>query len=239
MQNLDTEIIPSTVAQERSSKRKRRTIIAIVVLLVLSVMTMLVQSMIPLMFDLVPWMEQAYYIGVTYGLPLTFLILALALGASIALLMSKTRSYKQRWMQSFRVVYLVLMSIAFLFLVMMQIGISIDTSGSFGKGENYQEIAAFQGDTEDIRMGKFYLNGDLLLERFEDYQIEYNPITGDSTRFELKWISGSEYFIVAPKGHAAADTLFVKITDNQPAYYAFVLSLDRVQGMHGKLDKQP
>lgn len=235
MQNLDTEITGDLFEAKRTSKRMKATIIAIVVLLVLTLIAYLYHSLIPVGFKLSPWYEQVIYVVLVYGLPVLGILISLGIGALIALLMNKERTFKERLRKSFRVSYLVFMGFNFLVIVLFQFGIATDPNNQFD-AVDFQEVATYTGDTDDLRIGTFE-SGDYYFKRFEDYQIEYRPHDGSSSKYEIGWINSAEYYLVDPLRQYGVDTLYVKITNNTADYYECYISADKKEAVYGKLYK--
>ncbi|CAG5083765.1 hypothetical protein [Parvicella tangerina] len=235
MQNLDTEITGDLFEAKRTSKRKKATIIAIAVLLVLTLIAYLYHSLIPVGFKVALWYEQVIYVVLVYGLPVLGILISFGVGALIALLMNKERTYKERIWKSFRGSYLVFMVFNFLVITLFQVGIATDPNNPFD-AVDFQEIATYTGDTEDLKVGNFKTDN-YYFERFEDYQIEYDPYDGTSLKHKIGWINSAEYYLVDSLRQYGVDTLYVKITNNTADYYECYISADKKEAIYGKLYK--
>lgn len=236
MENLDKEIIGTTAAEHRSSKRKKWTLVTIFVLLTLSMITCFMSPMLPVGFDHYPLHLRLSYLLATYLLPVVLIFPALFLGAVIGVISAKRISFRKRWMKGFRVVFMVLMFANLFLMVSWQVTIHTNYK-EFYDSQNYNGKEAYAGDVSDLKTGVFYGNG-FKFVRTEETQDMIDSKTGKTMNFKLGWLGNAEYFLLPLNEDSYFDTMYVKIISNHEDYYEYYSSMDRKDAVFGKLYKK-
>lgn len=229
------------VTNKRSNKKRRkRYIIAILVLIIVNVSLAYGIGLKIVGLSALHWRAQAFYILIThfFFVPLGILVFLIGL---LAALFSEKGTYKARVFSFFRVAFFVVLVLNFLLLIFFGIRkYSMSESDNPFIAKDYETVDFCFDETYDLKVGTFYGYG-YTFERDAEYQYEINSSTGESIRYKINWLSDCEYILTSDDKNAnyGVNKIWVKIVENNEEFYSFYVSWDGKEAIFDKLYKSP
>lgn len=198
---------------------KNKSIILLLTVLISLIELISIKPIIPSFYQSDLSGKIIYVIGL-YGYPIWIIIPIVIIVIPFAFLLKSKNNFIHRWFDYSQNTFLVI-SIIILFLNSLLVIQEYILGNEIFPLIKYSEIKGFTGDTDDLKTGEFETNFSSI-ERFDNIQYETYYENNNKVKYDIKWLSNTEYKLISEKNNQILD---LKITNNTPSYYECYLKV--------------